>query len=199
MKKILLISTIALIILNCSESKPDLSTNDKISPSNIDSLSIKKIDSTELTRYNSVKEMLEDAHDFTIEQGTLKFINVDENNLHVQVSKPIIETESEKLIDEIVKRDIIYVAFQAFAQTAINKITITSIPIDPYDRTKYYDNYKKIITITRDKANQIMESEFNSLDYSILFMDLNGIQVPSKNFDKLKFDDLDYVYSELSK
>lgn len=197
MKKTL-ISIVLLINLSCSENKQNLSPTDKITTPIIDSLSTKKIDSANLTKYNTVEEMLEDAHDFTVEQGTLKFINEDSNNLHVQVSKPIIKTETEKLINEIVKRDIIYVAFQAFAQTSIDKITITSIPIDHNDRAKYYTEYKKTITITRATANQIMENEFGTLDYSILFMNLDGMLVPSEDFSKLKFSNLDNVFTQLS-
>lgn len=197
MKKILLTLTLALLNLSCSENKQDILPTDKIKTTT-DSLSIKKIDSSELTRYNTVKEMLDDAHDFTVEQGTLKFISEEENNLNIQVSKPIVKGDSDKLINDVVKRDIIYVAFQAFAQTPINKITITSIPIDYNDKTKYYNDYKRTITLTRDRANQIMENEFGTLDYSILFMNLDGMLVPSENFSKLKFSNLDEVFTQLS-
>ncbi|MGE6396432.1 hypothetical protein [Chryseobacterium scophthalmum] len=146
-----------------------------------------------------MKEMLEDAHDFTIEEGTLKFINSDENNLHLQVSKYTVKGESDDIINQTVKRDIVYVAFQAFAQTSTNKITITSVPIDYNVKTKYYNQYKKTITITRQKADQIMQQEFGNTDYSILFDKLNTMQIPSKNFDKLKFENLDKIYSELLK
>lgn len=198
MKKILLIFAISLLYKSCSENKPSISIADKTSTPATDSLLTKKIDSIKLTKYNSVKEMLEDANDFTVEQGTLKFINEDEHNLHVQVSKRIVEGDSAKLINEIVKRDIIYVAFQAFAQTSIDKITITSIPIEHNDRAKYYTEYKKTITITREKANQIMENEFGTLDYSILFTNLDGMLVPSEAFSKLKFTNLDQVFTQIS-
>ncbi|MBN9338163.1 MAG: hypothetical protein J0I88_10010 [Chryseobacterium sp.] len=199
MKKILLIFTISLLYQSCSENKSNISTAEKIKIPRTDSLSTKKIDSSNLKKYGSVKEMLEDTHDFSTEQGTLKFINNDEDDLKIQVSKPIVKGDLEKFIIESVKRDIIYVAFQAFAQTSINKITITSIPIDYNDKSKYYNKYKKTITITRKKADQIMANEFGSLDYSILFSDLDGIQVPSEDFNKLKFNDLDKIFAQLSK
>ncbi|TDX83160.1 hypothetical protein [Epilithonimonas xixisoli] len=198
MKKILLVFTISLLFKSCSENKSNISITEKIKTPATDSLLTKKIDSSELTKYNSVKEMLEDANDFSIEQGTLKLINNDENDLKIQISKTIVKGELEKSINDIVKRDIVYVAFQAFAQTPINKITITSIPIDYDDKNKYYSNFKKTITVTREQANDIMENEFGTLDYSILFTDLNGIQVPSDDFGKLKFDNLDKVFKQLS-
>ncbi|MCT2409438.1 hypothetical protein NZD88_17955 [Chryseobacterium antibioticum] len=197
MNKILLIAFI-YVLLSCSNDKKNESVITE-SETKIETSQTQKINPSELKKYKSVKEMLEDAHDFTVEQGTLKLINTDEKNLHIQVSKPIIEGDSDKTINETVKRDIIYVAFQAFAQTSINKITITSIPIDLNDKKKYYNEYKSTVTVTRDRADQIMQKEFGSKDYSILFARLGEIQVPSDDFSKLKFQDLDFVYSELSK
>ncbi|MFP3581730.1 hypothetical protein SB659_19410, partial [Arthrobacter sp. SIMBA_036] len=89
--------------------------------------------------------------------------------------------------------------FQVFAQTSTKNITITSIPIDFKDQTKYYTQYQKTVKVTRDKTEQIMQKEFGSADYSILFDNLNGIQIPNKNFNKLKFHDLDFVYIQLFK
>lgn len=194
MKKTLLVAFLSTIISCSSDKKVEV---EPISENK--DLLTQKISPSELKKYNSVKEMLEDAHDFTIEEGTLKFINSDENNLHLQVSKYTVKGESDDIINQTVKRDIVYVAFQAFAQTSTNKITITSVPIDYNVKTKYYNQYKKTITITRQKADQIMQQEFGNTDYSILFDKLNTMQIPSKNFDKLKFENLDKIYSELLK
>lgn len=193
MKKIFLI-IVSCFLINCgSNKKAEVITDEN------QTITTQTINPSELIKYKSVKEMLEAANDFTIEQGTLKFINNDENNLHIQISKPIMKNDSDKIIDEIIKRDIVYIAFQAFAQTSINKITIISIPIDLEDNKKYYDNYKQTVTITRDKADQIMQKEFGSVDYSILFINSGGIQVPSENFDKLKYEKLNHIYTDLSK
>ena len=194
MKKTLLVAFLSTIISCSSDKKVEV---EPISENK--DLLTQKISPSELKKYNSVKEMLEDAHDFTIEEGTLKFINSDENNLYLQVSKYTVKGESDDIINQTVKRDIVYVAFQAFAQTSTNKITITSVPIDYNVKTKYYNQYKKTITITRQKADQIMQQEFGNTDYSILFDQLNTMQIPSKNFDKLKFENLDKIYSELLK
>lgn len=191
----LIFSVLALSILSCSHDKKTGSTDIKNETTTIH---LHKITSAELKKYSSVKAMLEDAHDFSIEQGTLKLINNNESDLHIQVSKPTIENEPDKVIIETVKRDIIYVAFQAFAQTSINKITITSVPIDFNNQKKYYNTYRQTVTVTRNKADQIMQKEFGTTDYSILFADLNGIQVPSENFDQMKFENLDRIYSELT-
>lgn len=188
-------SVLIFLVVSCSQYKETGSadTENQITP-----IQVRKINPSELKKYASVETMLKDAHDFTIEQGTLKFINNDENNLHIQISKPIIEGDSENIIVSTVKRDIVYVAFQVFANTSTNKITITSVPVAFNNQTKYYNEYQKTITVTRKKSDQIMQKEFGSADYSILFADLNGIQIPSNHFDKLKFESLDRIYSELA-
>ncbi|MBB6370857.1 hypothetical protein [Chryseobacterium shigense] len=195
MKKIFLIVSFYALISCSNDKKNETITGEDEAVT----IQTKEINPSELKKYKSVKEMLEDAHDFTVEQGTLKFINNDENNLHIQVSKPILENDSDKMINDIVKRDIVYAAFQSFAQTPINKITITSIPIDLNNKKKYYNEYKKTVIVTKEKADRIMQKEFGSTDYSILFTTLNGLQVPGDKFSKLKFQDLDFVYKELSK
>lgn len=191
----LILSVLILLTLSCGQNKKAESMD---TDNEIMTIQPRKINPSELKKYTSVKAMLEDAHDFTLEQGTLKFINSDENNLHIQVSKPIIEGDFENVISSTVKRDIVYVAFQTFAKTSTNKITITSVPIDINNQAKYYNEYQKTVTVTKEKANQIMQNEFGSVDYSILFADLNGIQIPSNHFDKLKFENLDRIYSELA-
>jgi len=197
MKNVLLTLSIMTILGSCGESKKTVETTDDTTT--VTPEATNKIDPSQLIRYNSVKEMLENAHDFTVEEGTLKFINEDKNKLHIQVSKPIVEGDTDKVINEIVKRDLVYVAFQVFAQTSTDKITITSIPISLENRTKYYPDYKKTLTVTRAQTDQIMLNEFGNLDYSKLFVDSGGLQIPSDNFDRLKFKDLEYVFSALAK
>ncbi|KZS40430.1 hypothetical protein AWE51_05625 [Aquimarina aggregata] len=150
-----------------------------------------------LPQYETVREMLEDSGDFYEENGSLKFISEEKSNIHIQVSKPISKNDSKSAVEEIVKRDIVYVAFQTFAQTNLNELTITSVPLDFEDRKKYYDSYKKTLKVDRAKAKSILKEHLNSDDFSILFNLENGIWLPNKNFDKLKFEKLEEVYSKM--
>ena len=178
-KSILLILTIAAFLLSCkSETKS-------------------KPEGKSLVQYSSIKEMLEEAGDFYEENGSLKFISEEESNIHVQVSKPISKNDLESVKQEIAKRNIIYVAFQAFAQTNLNEITITSLPNDLEDNTRYYEEYKQTVKIDRTKAKSILKTYLNSDDFSILFDNQNGICLPNKNFDKLKFEKLNEVYNSM--
>ncbi len=100
--------------------------------------------------------------------------------------------------NEIVKRDIIYVAYQTFAQTNIDELTITSIPNSNDNPKKYFTKYQKTVKIGRDKAKEILKKYLDSEDFSILYEEQNGIWIPSKKFSVLKFEKLDAVYEEIN-
>lgn len=154
--------------------------------------------SEKLPKYKKVREMLLNAHDFSEDNNTLKFISENEKSIHIQVSKPIFEEDLESVKKEIVKRDIVYVTFQAFAQTDIDEITITSIPIDGNNYKLYFEEYALTLKISRKKAKEILTRHFKSEDFSILFENENEIWLPNKNFNLLKFAYLDEVFEEMS-
>jgi hypothetical protein len=157
---------------------------------------VTKNSNIEFTKYPSVSAMLEDGGDFSEEDGSLKFLSKKENHLHVQVSKPIFEGDHEKIIVEQTKRDLVYVAFQAFAQTDINELTITSVPM--MQETKDYVNkYKLERKTNRNNAKKIMMKYLGTEDFKVLF-ELNGtVWVPSEKFNQLKFKNLEPVFKEL--
>ncbi|EDP97918.1 hypothetical protein U8527_18165 [Kordia algicida OT-1] len=150
-----------------------------------------------LPKFQSVREMLKESSDFHEENGSLKFISEEESNVHVQVSKSILETESRELKEEIVKRDIIYVVFQSFAQTNIDQITVTAIPNDWEDHKKYYDEYAKTVKVSRKDAIKVLEKYLYSTNFSILYEKKDGSWFPNKNFSKLKFEKLKEVFNEI--
>ena len=152
-----------------------------------------------LPQFENVEEMLLDASDYYEENGSLKFISEDESNLHIQVSKSIFKGDSESVKKDIVKRDIVYVAFQTFAQTNIKELTITAIPKDWKNHKKYYNEYKKTLKVNRTKAKVILKKYLNSSDFSILYKKRQGIWLPNKKFDELKFEKLEEVFIELLK
>ena len=152
-----------------------------------------------LTQFKSVREMLADASDYYEENGSLKFISEDKSNLHIQVSKPILEADLENVKEEIVKRDIIYVTFQTFAQTDIDRLTITAVPNDMENHEKYYKKYQKTITVDRENAKSVLKKYLDSEDFSILYKLDGTLWLPNENFSKLKFEKLEQVYTDLSK
>ena len=144
--------------------------------------------------------MLEFANDY--EGNNLEILS--ENPLHIRVSNDFIKGDSNEEMLQQTKRDIIYVAFQSFAQTNIDKITITSIPIVrkdynpnlPYDG-KLQNHLKLTKTITRDEALLILEKYIKTKSFNDLYQ-LNGtIYYPNDKFNLLKFGQLENVFNEL--
>ena len=151
-----------------------------------------------LPKFATLKDMFIDASDFRIENNTLKFISNNNESPHVQVSKPIYKGDLEKVIKEIVKRDIVYVVFQTFAQTDINEIKVTSIPIDGENYKVYFEKYKLTLKVDRKKAKDILKKYLRSENFSILYKLENSIWLPSEDFSTLKFEKLNSVFDDLS-
>lgn len=150
--------------------------------------------------YETVLGMLEEAHDY--EEHNLELFT--EKPLHIRVSNDYLRGESEQKMIEQTKRDIIYVAFQAFAKTNIDSIIVTSIPIIrkdfnpnlPYDG-KMQNNLKQTKTITREQALEILEKYAKTKSFKDLYQ-LNGtMYLPNDKFSLLRFGQLENVYGEL--
>jgi hypothetical protein len=147
----------------------------------------------EFIKYPTVTEMLLEAGDFGGEDGSLKIIS--NNPLHVQVSKSIFDGDIEKVIVEQTKRDIIYVVFQAFAQTDVDKLIVSSVPRQ-HETGAYINRYRLQRNVKRKAAQDILLKYLSTSDFKVLFA-LNGtIWVPSDKFDLLKFKYLDQVYKD---
>jgi hypothetical protein len=202
MKKAVLILS-AISIISC---KTDNNSSLKVENENVKTETLKTEDNAEfktettkaLPKFATLEELLKDAGDFNEEDNSLKFISRDKKKLHVQVSKTILKDDLESVKTEIVKRDIIYIAFQTFAQTDINELTITSIPIDYFNRKKYFENYKLTVNINREKAKDILKKYLETEDFSILYEEQDKMWLPSKKFSILKFEKLNEVFNEMS-
>jgi hypothetical protein len=154
------------------------------------------------TKYSNVIEMLDSAGDFKQTDGTFKVLSKENENLHIQVSKTCVKNELVNNITDQVKRDIVYVAFQAFAQTDINEFTISSIPIQIVDfkdtKGEYLENYKITITVNREVAKKILKKYLNTESFQDLYqLYEDAVYLPNSKFDRLKFSELDNVFNEL--
>lgn len=194
MKKSILILS-AFLILSCKTDNATQRKEENVTEKNSDNENVQK--TKRLPKFPTLNEMFENSGDFSEEVGTLKFISKDQKNLHVQVSKPIFENDLEKVKNEIVKRDIVYVAFQTFAETNVNELTITSIPNSNENPKEYFEKYKQTIKIGREKAKTILSKYIGSEDFSILYEEQDGIWLPSKKFSVLKFEKLDEVFTDM--
>jgi hypothetical protein len=153
-----------------------------------------------LKQFPTVMDMLRDAKDYKEEDKTLKLVA--EKPLHIQVSRQALADDTDEKIEEMAKRDIVFVALQAFAQTDIESIQITSIPLQlKSDFTFGQYLYKKKVTakITRKDADDVMLKYLGSTDYKKLFYPLEGgIYVTSDDFERLKHAELDHVFADLT-
>lgn len=152
-------------------------------------------------KYSSVIQMLNESYDYTESKNTLKLIS--EDPLHIQVSKEFVEGDTEEIINEQVKRDIVYISLQAFAQTDVTSITITSIPImlgGDFKFERYLDKNKLTKTIKKENADIVLEKYLSTKDYTTLFQNVEKqIYVPNENFDRLKGSELESVFFDLTK
>ena len=182
---------LSIIVLTSCQSDNTENSN------NTDKVELKAPD---FPRYNSVLDMLIASSDYTEEAKTLKVLSNDP--LHIQVAKETVDGDTKELINEIVKRNIVYVSLQAFAQTDIKSIKITSLPLklkSDFTFDSYLDNYQITATITKEKADKVLKKYLNTTDYKKLFQLFeNQIFVPSNDFEKLKHSDLNDVFNDLT-
>ena len=150
----------------------------------------------EFKKYSSVLEGLKEANDFNEANGTLKVLSKEGDPIHIQVSKPILDGDLESVIIQQTKRDVIYVAFQAFAETDINELTVTSIPIN--DKSNYVDKFKMTLTVNRETAKNILKKYLGTDSFQDLYNLEGTLFLPSEKFNQLKFADLDKVFTDLS-
>ena len=150
-------------------------------------------------KYNNVMEMLDSAGDYTSGSGTVKMVT--DTPLHIEVSSFVIPTETNEVIKSIAKRDIVYVALQSFAQTPIDEIRLTSLPIQVKEGTSKKQqplNYlKKVMYVNRKTATEILQRYTQLSEFKDLY-ELNGTRfVPNSNFNKLLHSDLENVFADM--
>lgn len=156
--------------------------------------------SVDFPKYEIVIEMLEASHDY--EGHNLEIIS--EKPLHIRVSTDFVKGDLEQNMIEQTKRDIIYVAFQAFAETDITEITVTSIPIQretfnpnlPYDGKKI-NSLKQTKTVTRTQAQMILEKYLKTKSFKDLYQLNETMYLPNDKFSLLQFGQLENVYNDL--
>jgi hypothetical protein len=154
----------------------------------------------ELKKFPSVMDMLRTANEYREDNKTLVLLS--ENPLSIQVSAMVHHEEPGEYLSQKVKRDMVYVLLQAFAQTDVDVMTITSVPLaftKHYPNGKYLKEHQLKMTVNREMAGRIMEKYLHSKNYKKLFRSASGdTYVPDQTFEKLLHEDLDNVYADLA-
>lgn len=183
---------VLFLLFSCSETKKTESASSEAESTTVQSAGEKS--DAQFVKYATVAEMFEESGDFTEGDGSLKIIS--NNPVHVQVSKPMTEVDLEKFIIEQTRRDIVYVVFQTFAQTNLNEITVTSVPM--LEKENYVDKYKLKATVTREKAKSILNKYLQTENFETLYTANGSLWLPNEAFDKLKYgENMSKVFADL--
>lgn len=154
----------------------------------------------ELKKFPSVMDMLRNANEYREDNKTLVLLS--EDPLSIQVSALVHHEEPDEYLRQKVKRDMVYVLFQSFAQTDVEVMTITSVPLaysKHYPQGKYLKEHQLKATVNRETAEKVMDKYLHTKNYKKLFRPTSGDNyVPDQAFEKLLHEDLDNVYADLT-
>lgn len=169
-------------------------------------------------QFATVKEVIENFHDYTIKEGTFKIIKA--QPLHIQLSPTILgspqfpdSADEPEQIEWEVKHTLVYGIYIAFIHTPIEEITVTSIPMVFNVKThkhKYLSSYQKTLTINRLKALEKIQKflpiiSFAQLKTDEIVPESGGLVFHdqwTKEFNKVYYNDagspgLDIFFNEL--
>ncbi len=150
--------------------------------------------------YSDVMKMIEESRVF---QGNC-VEKISENPLHIRVSSEFLSNESISVIKEQVKRDIVFMVFQAFSETDIDEITVTSIPMirSSFNPNLAYDgklnkSLKETKTVSRAEAIRILEIYIKTTSFKDLYKIHETMFITNNKFDLLQYGQLENVYNSL--
>jgi hypothetical protein len=169
---------------------------------------LKEVTKEPLKQYPDILTLIEATGDYDKQNGTFKLLA--QKPLHIQLAKPTYNGDLEEKIRQQVMRDIVYVGFRTFAQTNVDEIKITSMPIK-WDNPKhkgfdYLQEFKQTATLRRSKAESILEKYYGHADFSKLFGEMvDGTyqpEIPNMHLKRMMFNDLgeptlDEVFAQL--
>jgi hypothetical protein len=154
----------------------------------------------QLPQFATVVEMLVEMADFTGRDKCLE--EVDGKPDHIYACFDFLMYDNKGDIPRRTRSTIIYVAMQAFAMTAVDQLKITCAPMGMSDGTNPYGKLKefeKTVTVTRKRADHVIEKYLHSTDYSILMEKQAGWWTTTDAFDLLMLRKDSQVYSDLVK
>jgi len=158
---------------------------------------------TKPQQFGSIKEMLTKHGDYSISQGTLKVIS----NNHIQISDKCVKDESDSVIEENVKRGLVYIVYRIFIHTNTKNIIVDSIPLQIVftDKSKftYLKEYKISISIDREFALQILKEKVEINNFEEL-VETDNNDSANRYFNSMLHNDaekptLNIIWKELEK
>jgi len=150
------------------------------------------------SKFNNISEMVEEFSDYSSSNGTYRHISSEP--LHIQLSPMVVDGEPPEVIEETIKRTIIYGIYRSFIHTDINQITVTAIPMEldfKGGKSRYLKGYERSITINRDKARKLIEkylevSKLSQLVTTVKIFGMSSNDHWSKSFNRIYYSDQGY-------
>lgn len=162
------------------------------------------------SKFPTVKAMIEDFNDYSTSSGTFKIIT--ENTLHIQLSPQVSSGELPEVIEESVKRALVYGVYRSFIHTPIDQITVTVLPqeIDfKTQKTRPITGYERTISKKRDEALNLIKKylKINSFSELVTESKMGNTVFPNQwteKFNHVYYNDQGYpglnrFFGELAK
>lgn len=109
------------------------------------------------TQYETVTEALESTNEFSVEEGTLKVLSTDP--WEVEIPAHVYPGELPEILEEEVERTLVYALIISFAQTNIDRVSITVVPIEQSfgkEKPKLLSDKARTLSISREKMNRVL-------------------------------------------
>ena len=147
------------------------------------------------SRFSSVTEMIEEFSDYSSSNGTYNLSSSE--LLHIQLSPMVVDGDLPEVIEESIKRTIIYGIYRSFIHTGIEQITVTAIPMEisfKGGKNRYLKGYERTITISRDKAISLIKKHLKISNLSSLVTEItiSGMTINdqwSNEFKRIYYND----------
>lgn len=147
------------------------------------------------SKFKSVREMMQEFHDYSAEKGTFKVLKSDP--LHIRLSPQVVQGHSRKVIEALTKRALIYGIYRTFIHTDVSRVTVTAVPqeIDfKSDKARYLTKYSMTMTKTRDQALAVARKHLRVQMFSDLVLGDGAGEMAfpdtwTEDFSQIYYDD----------
>ena len=162
------------------------------------------------SKFKSVEAMIEEFSDYSVSNKTFKILK--NEPLHIQLSPRVVKSDPSNVIELEVKRAVIYGVYRTFVHTNEGSITVTAIPREiNFDnkKEKYLKEFKRTISITREKALELLKKNIKVKSFSQLVTEkkIGSLVFKdqwSKSFNRIYYNDqgspgINLFFGELTK
>jgi len=132
--------------------------------------------------FDTVEEMISEFNDYPPDVGQFKVIKKDP--LHIQLSPLVTPEDYPEVIEDQVRRALIYGIYRPFIHTSVPRIRVTAIPMIinfQNGNKRYLEGYKRTISLDREKALSVIKKYLHVSSFSDL--------VTEKKVDDMVFHD----------